>query len=77
MTFLDAIRTRVTGILKARNMTAYRLSKDGGIPKATLSVLLNGKTKTMEIDTLYQVVATLEMSLKDFFDDPIFDEVTD
>lgn len=77
MTFLDAIRTRILGILRDRDMTAYRLSKDGGIPKATLSVLLNGKTKTMEIDTLYQVVATLAMSLKDFFDDPIFDDITD
>lgn len=29
------------------------------------------------IDTIYQICATLGISLKTFFDDPIFDEVSD
>jgi len=29
------------------------------------------------MDTLYQLIDTFGMKLKDFFDDPLFDEITD
>ena len=53
------------------------LTKLGGIPRSTISVTRNVKRNTVKIDTIYQICATLKISLKDFFDDPIFDEVDD
>ena len=58
-------------------MTQYQLYKNGGIPRSTISVTVDGKYKTVKLDTIYQIVATLGITLKEFFDDPLFDEVED
>ena len=53
------------------------LYKNGGIPRSTISVTVDGKYKTVKLDTIYQIVATLGISLKEFFDDTLFDEIED
>ncbi len=35
------------------------------------------KVKTVKVDTLYQIADTLGISLKEFFDDPLFDDISD
>jgi len=72
-----AIGKRVENLLKERNMTQYQLYKDGGIPRSTISVTVDGKYKTVKMDTVYQITATLGITLKEFFDDPLFDEIDD
>ena len=60
-----------------RNMTQYQLYKNGGIPRSTISVTVDGKYKTVKLDTIYQIVATLGITLKDFFDDDLFEDLED
>ena len=65
-------------IKKAENvLNQYQLYKNGGIPRSTISVTVDGKYKTVKLDTIYQIVATLGITLKDFFDDALFDEIED
>lgn len=81
MKLVDAIAKRVQNLLAERNnMTQYQLAKQCGIPRSTVWKIINvdtARNKTVKIDTIYQIAATLGMTLKDFFDDPLFDEVTD
>ena len=77
MTLSEAVGKRVENLLAERNMTQYQLYKNGGIPRSTISVIIDGKYKTVKLDTVYQIVATLGITLKEFFDDPLFDEVED
>ena len=78
MTLSDAIIIRLKALMAERNFSQYDFYTKGGIAKSTVSQILNGTLrKEMAISTLYQMLATMEVSLKDFFDDPIFDEVTD
>lgn len=77
MRLTEAIGKRIENLLKERNITQYELCKRGGIPRSTVSVIIAGKPQTVKMDTVYQIAATLEMSLEQFFSDPIFDEVTD
>lgn len=77
MRLADAVGKRIAIILQERGIKQYGLSKLGGIPRATISVLIAGKHNTMQLDTIYQIAATLDMSLAEFFNHPIFDEVTD
>ena len=58
-------------------MTPNRLSTRGGIPRSTISVILSVKRKEVKLGTVYEICDTLGISLKEFFDDPIFEEVTD
>ena len=81
MKLIEAIGIRIDNLIKEReNFSQYQLGKLGGIPRATIWKIINPDTtrvKTVKIDTIYQIADTLGLSLKEFFDDPVFDEVTD
>ena len=77
MKLVEAVGKRVEQLLQERNMKANHLSKLGGIPRSALSVLIAAKRRTVELDTVYQICVTLEISLQEFFSAPIFNEVTD
>lgn len=80
MKLLEAIGIRIKKLIDEAKLTQYELAKQAGIPRSTVWKIINPdttKVKTVKIDTVYQITATLDISLKDFFDDPLFDEVTD
>ena len=62
-------------LLESRNMTKYRLSKESGVPWATLSDLCAGKVhmERCEAGTLQKVAHTLGVTVEDLLvleDDP-------
>ena len=77
MKLSEAMGKRVEVLLAERKMTQYQLYKNGSIPRSTISVTVDGKYKTVKLDTIYQIVATLGITLKDFFADKVFDEIED
>lgn len=77
MKLYDAVLQRLKQVMAENNASLYTLNKDGGIPKSTLSQVLNKKQNKIMLDLLYEMLSTMGVSLKEFFDDPIFDEVTD
>ena len=77
MKLSETVGKRVENLLAERNMTQYQLYKNGGIPRSPSSVIVDGKYKTVKLDTIYQITATLGISLKEFFDDTLFDEIED
>lgn len=77
MKLSEAVGKRVEVLLAERGMTQYKLYKNGGVPRSTISVTVGGKYKTVKLDTVYQISATPGISLKEFFDDPLFDEPED
>ncbi|MBQ7924620.1 MAG: helix-turn-helix transcriptional regulator [Clostridia bacterium] len=77
MKLVETIGQRVEELLKEKGYTLYQLQKEGGVPRSTVSDVILVKKKRVSTDTLYQICATLGITLKDFFDSPIFDEVTD
>ena len=81
MKLIEAIGIRIDNLIKEReNFTQYQLGKLGGISRATIWKIINPDTtrvKTVKIDTIYQIADTLGLSLKEFFDDPIFEDISD
>lgn len=77
MKLVEAIGIRVKNLLEDAGMTQYELSKQGGIQRSTISVIIGVKRNSVKSDTLFQIASSLGVTLKEFFDDPIFDEVTD
>ncbi|MBR6703482.1 MAG: helix-turn-helix transcriptional regulator [Clostridia bacterium] len=77
MKLVEAIGIRLDNLLKEKNLKQNHLSKMGGIPRSTICVTRSAKRKTVTVDTLYQICATMEITLKEFFDDAIFEDVTD
>ena len=77
MKLYEAIAERTKQLLNERGLSNYYLFKKGGIPRSTISAVINVKKKNITTNTVYQISSTLEISLKEFFDSPIFDTVDD
>lgn len=75
MQLSDATRKRIKLLLKEKNMKLYDLSKAAGIALPTISDFLKNDTKNLRMDTMLHICEGFNMSLKDFFDDPLFDDV--
>ena len=73
----EAVRFRLKDLMQEKGFTPYKLYREGGIPRATVSQVLSGKNGKIKVETLYQFVATMGMTLGEFFTDPIFEEIAD
>ncbi|HCJ01680.1 MAG TPA: hypothetical protein DIC18_01280 [Clostridiales bacterium] len=73
----EAVRYKLAATMKEKEFSPYRLCKEGGIPKATISQILSGKNGKIKLDTLYQILATMNVSLGEFFSDDCFSDLLD
>ena len=77
MKLVEAISKRLKDLLDERNYSQYELFKQGGIPRSTINDVVNCKKKRVSTETIYQICATLGMSLCEFFDNPMFNDIDD
>lgn len=75
MQLSDAIRKRINNLLKINNMNIWKLYKATGVSASTLSYFMSGKRELINLKTLLHICEGFEISLKDFFDDPLFIDV--
>jgi len=71
----QAIRIRITNLIEERNLNVSKLSTMAGISRATLSKFLSGQRTYLRIDIIEYICEGLNIKLKDFFNDPIFDSI--
>ncbi len=77
MSLAEAIKIRMINLMKEKGFSQYDFYTKGGIAKSTVSQVLNGTRERVAIKTLYEMISTMEVTLKDFFDDPIFNDISD
>lgn len=75
MQLSDDTRKRIKQLLKQNNMKLFDLSKATRISLPTISDFLKNDTKNLRMDTMLHICECFNIYLKDFFDDPFFDEV--
>lgn len=75
MELSQAIRIRITNLIEERNINVSKLSTMAGISRATLSKFISGQRKYLRIDMIEYICEGLNMKLKDFFNDEIFDNI--
>ena len=75
MDLSQAIRIRITNLIEERNLNVSKLSTMAGISRATLSKFLSVQRKYLRIDIVEYICEGLNMKLKDFFNDEIFDNI--
>lgn len=69
----EAISLRIKQLCKQNNITQYQLSMKSGVPQSTLSTIMQCKFPSMKLRIIYEICEGLEISIKEFFDSPIFD----
>lgn len=75
MNLSNAIKQRILNLINERNITVSKLSTLAGISRSTLSKFLSGKRKYIHIEIIEYICEALNITLKDFFDDPLFNDV--
>lgn len=75
MQLADAIRKRIKHFLKINKTNLWGLYKRTGIPMSTLSSFMRGDKKILTLKTLLHICEGFDITLKEFFDDPMFDDV--
>ncbi len=77
MKLVDAVIARLRVLMQQKGATLYSLNREGGIAKSTLSQLFNHKQEKVSLNLLYDILSTMGVTMKEFFDDPIFDDVNE
>lgn len=68
-----AIKIRLENLMKEKNISSkYEISCDAGLNPSLLTDFFRSRTLYPRIDTLYLICEGMNMTLEEFFKDPIF-----
>ena len=71
----EAVRLRILELCRQNLMTVNGLSLLCGITQSTLSNIVQGKNKNPQINTIKKICDGLEITVQEFFDSPLFDNL--
>ena len=69
-----AVSMRLNELLSEKDMTQYQLSTKSGLPRSTISNIINCTYPSMKLRIVHEVCQGLEISINEFFRSPLFDE---
>lgn len=70
-----AVARRIQALCMERDMAVNALANLCGMPPSTIYSMLNEKSKNPGIVSIQKICDGLEISLRDFFNDPLFDDL--
>ena len=75
MQIADAVKERIIDLCHDNNISINKLAVMGGQTQSTLQSLIDGKSKNPKLLTLVRVCDSLNITLKEFFDDDLFNNI--
>lgn len=69
-----AVSARLTQLMREKSMTAYQLFIKSGVPKSTISNVINCAYDSVKLRVIHELCQGLSISLGEFFASPLFDE---
>ena len=72
MTVNDAVAMRISGLLREKGMSQYRLEQESGIQHGSMQCIMNGRNKTVTLSTVMMLAKGFKMTLTEFLDDDVF-----
>ena len=70
-----AVAARIEKLCAEKGIAINALANDAGIPPSTVYSMLNEKSKNPGIVTIKKLCDGLEISLREFFNDDLFDNL--
>ena len=71
----DAVKERIIGLCSKENITVNKLATISGITQSTINNITCVRNNSTTISTIKKICDGLEISIKDFFNSPIFDDL--
>ena len=75
MRLVDVVYKRIVELCNEHNLSLYRLTKTSGVPYSTIATMT--RSNTVQLSTIKGICEGLKISLKTFFDSPMFDDCCD
>ena len=70
-----AVKLRILELARAKNLSINKVAANCFINTSTITSILNGHSKRSEISTLTKICYGLGVTIKEFFDSPLFDNI--
>ncbi len=71
-----AIAQRFSNLLIKNNISRYALCKKIVLPEQTLKNIIDERNTDIKLSTLAKIADGFDLSIVDFFDDPLFEKQT-
>ncbi len=71
----EAITKRIYDLCNERDITPNKLADISGLPSATIRCIFYGRSKNPGTRTILDICQALEITLFDFFNDPVFKDI--
>lgn len=75
MDLSEAMRLRIQELIAEYNTNANQLALSSGFNRSNINKFLRKKNKSIKIESITLICQSLGISLKDFFDSKLFDDV--
>lgn len=75
MTISEAVTKRLLELCSERGLTINKLCTLSGVTQSTVSDIVNRNTSNAGIATIKKLCDGLEISIRAFFDSPLFDDL--
>lgn len=70
----EAVAQRIIELCKDRNIAVNALANISGVSPSTIYSMLNKKSKNPGVVSIKKICDGLQITVRDFFDSPLFDE---
>ena len=77
MTLLEATRKRIDELCKINNININQLAIASGINPSTIRSIFKVIKKAPSSDTIYYICISFGISIKDFYDSKLFEDLDD
>lgn len=75
MLVAKAVASRIVDLCENRNISINKLAVMSGLTQSTLQSIISGKSKNPKLLTIVRICESLEISLANFFEDKIFENL--
>ena len=75
MKIKDAVAIRINNICNERNISINKLASISGLTQSTVQHLVDGRSNNPKLLTIVRICDGLEIPLKEFFNDKIFNNI--
>ena len=75
LTARNAVRQRILQLCEIHKITVNKMGIICGITQSTLNNIINTGSKNPTISTIAKICDGLDMTIRDFFDDDLFDNI--
>lgn len=71
----SAIKERILQLCEERDLTVNRLGTISGVTQSTINNIVSGRNKSTTVSTIKKLCDGLEITIIEFFDNPLFENL--